>query len=154
MKSRYRKHVDKLVKNSPIVGFSQTEVFEKNQLINTNELKKLNKYAGLEKDDYADTRYRDYRKQMYSDLLLFVDNYFVCGNHEYVYLLVPTKENQYKVTEKESLNEWARNYWNREDPKNERDWCYFDEDTVDLFNYITNKFDKSLKNKITRYNFM
>ncbi|CAF1897219.1 hypothetical protein NRS6185_03778 [Bacillus subtilis] len=39
MKSRYRKHVDKLVKNSPIVGFSQTEVFEKNQLINTNELK-------------------------------------------------------------------------------------------------------------------
>lgn len=152
MKSRYKKHIEKLVKNSPIIGFSIEDVFMKEQLITAKDFEQLNKHSGLEKITYMNGKFRNYKKDMYSDLLIFVDNYFVCGGHKFVYLIIPVQDNQFKIIEKESLSEWASKYWNKVDPNDERSWCYADEDIVDLYNYITDKFDKNLKNTITTYN--
>jgi hypothetical protein len=82
---------------------------------------------------------------MYVDLQLFTDNYLHCGGHEYIYLLLPTIDNQYIVVEKENTSDWADAYWKKEDPHNERDWAYVDEDKNDLFYFVINKYDKHMK---------
>lgn len=152
MKSRYRKHVENLVKNSPVIGFSKESVFKNNEIVSAHELNKLNQYQSLEDEVYPKVKLRNYKKQMYSNFLLFVDNYFLCGGHEFVYLLIPIKYGEYKVIEKEPIGEWARAYWEKEDPNNERDWCYAGEDTGDLFTYILDKFNENFKYTIRGYN--
>lgn len=151
MKKRYKNHIKSLIKKSPIVGFSKDDLFFKHETITADELAEFNVHEGLEEITYDKVRLRDYEKYMYSNLVQFTDNYFLCGGHNYVYLLKPIANDCYKVIEKESIGEWVNRYWSKEDPDNKRDWCYFDEDTHDLYKYIMNCFDKNLKHKINTY---
>lgn len=144
MKSRYRKHLERIINRSPIVAFSIENLFENKQTINKDELIKFNKHKGLDRE-YTSNSYKLIKREMLSDLILFTDNYFLCGGHKYVYLLLPLGKDTFKIVEKESIKEWSKKYWQKEDPENKRDWCYIDEDTIDLYYYIMNSFYKHNK---------
>jgi hypothetical protein len=150
MKSRLRKHLKSVERKSPLIGFSTEDLFLKDSILTKDALSQLNKYVGLEYDlDIESTNYKDAKREMYSNLVQFTDNYLVCGGHKYIYLLLPLSrdEGTYVLLEKEDIVEWSKSYWSKEDPNNKRDWSYVDEDVNDLFDYILEKFDVHLKLK-------
>lgn len=145
LKSRYKKNLVRIMKNSPIVAFSKETPFDKGQILSKEDLQQFNKMEKLNEEFISTTNYIRFKEEMYSNFISFVDNYLNSGNHKTVYLLIPRSNGTYQVMEKESISEWADAYWKREDPENKRDWAYFDEDTVDLFDYIHKQFRKHTK---------
>ncbi|PLS19450.1 hypothetical protein CVD28_03270 [Bacillus sp. M6-12] len=139
MKSRQKKHLQKIIKRSPIVSFSQDDKFQIGDIVSKQDFSQA---CGLDDEFITTTSFKIAKEDMYSDLIMFVDNYLVSGGHQFVYLLLPTTEGKYRIVEKERKAEWQDKYWKKEDPDNQRDWCYFDEDINDLFDYIMKKFDK------------
>ena len=148
MKSRYRKHLQRIEKQSPIVAFSEEDLFTKGTIVITDELNTFNKHIGLDiKETYA-TSYKVIKDYMAVNVIMFTDNYLACGGHRFVYLLVPRPNQKYEIIEKENIVQWSEDYWKREDPENKRDWCYYDEDISDLYKYIEEKFNKHSRVKI------
>ncbi|GAB6440151.1 hypothetical protein bcgnr5369_01640 [Bacillus cereus] len=145
MKSRYKKHLKRIENRSPIIAFSIDNLYNKSDIINTESLHTFNKYMGLNSTEAFSTKYKSIKEEMHTNLIMFTDNYLMCGNHEYIYLLLPLLDGTYKVIEKENKTKWANAYWKKEDPNNERDWCFIDEDIDDLFCYIIEKFEKHIK---------
>lgn len=139
MKSRQKKHLQKIIKRSPIIAFSQEDKFQKGDIVSKQDFSKA---CGLDNEFVTTTSFRKAKEDMRSDLIMFVDNYLVSGGHQFVYLLVPTTEGEYLIVEKEQKAKWQDKYWGKEDPENKRDWCYFDEDINELFDYILDVFDK------------
>jgi hypothetical protein len=142
MKSRQRKHIERLIKRSPIIAFSKGDTVKKQTVLRKEKLTLFSKSMGLSKEYIDSTNYKEVKEEMYSNLLMFTDNYFLSGGHKEVYLLIPLKSGKYQVIEKENIDLWRDAYWKKEDPENKRDWCYFDEDINELFDYIMQKFDK------------
>lgn len=151
MKSRYRKHIARLIKNSPLIGFSQEETLNKNEIISQHQFNKMTQHIGLEKTGDVGVKFKNYKKDMYSNLALMIDHYILTGGHHFIYLLKPSNDKTYKVVEKESLKDWRERYWSLEDPNNERDWCFYDEDTADLYLFIMDSFDRATKLKISKF---
>ncbi|AKO91976.1 hypothetical protein BEH_07610 [Priestia filamentosa] len=148
MKSRYKKHLKRIAARTPIVTFSQNETANKGEVIDKAILDNyFDKFTGYiaEQWQLEEMRYEDIKKGFYSDVLLFMNNYLTCGNNDYIYLLIPTSKNKYKVIEKEHVPTWQRIYWEKEDPNDDRSWCYFDEDTYDLWEYMINQLDKHVE---------
>lgn len=109
------------------------------------ELNLFTKQVGLDDTYVFSNKYKKIKKEMYSNLLLFMDNYLLCGGHHYIYLLVPLSDGSYRIIEKENMQTWKDSYWKKEDPEHKRNWSYFDEDINDLFDYILHEFDKNNK---------
>ncbi|MDX5808611.1 hypothetical protein [Bacillus cereus group sp. BfR-BA-02730] len=150
MKSRYKKHLKRMSKRSPIISFSQADIHHKGSVLIEDELSTFSQHMKLNHEEtYSDT-YTSKKKEMISNLYFFVDNYLMCGGHNYVFLLVPLSNGFYQVFEKENISEWVNAYWQKEDPKNQRDWSYMDEDINDLFDYMINQFNKHVKKKKKR----
>lgn len=147
MKSRYKKHLKRIEKNSPLIAFSVNDIYSRNDILKRNELNEFDKHTGLDKSEAYSPAYKLIKQDMQSNLILFMDNYLMCGGHEYIFLLIPYKNDTYKIVEKESINKWAEAYWKREDPLNKRKWSYIDEDINDLFDYMIEKFNKHKKKK-------
>lgn len=142
MRSRQRKHIERIIKRSPIIAFTKENGVKIQSLLNKEDFSLFSKTMGLNKEYIDSTNYKEVKEEMYSHLLMFTDNYLLSGGHEEVYLLIPLKNGKYQVIEKENIDQWRDAYWKKEDPDNKRDWCYFDEDINDLFDYIMEKFDK------------
>ncbi|SME50606.1 hypothetical protein BACERE00183_04524 [Bacillus cereus] len=150
MKSRYKKHLKRMSKRSPIISFSQADIHHKGSFLIEDELSTFSQHMKLNHEEtYSDT-YTSKKEEMISNLYFFVDNYLMCGGHNYVFLLVPLSNGFYQVFEKENISEWVNAYWQKEDPKNQRDWSYMDEDINDLFDYMINQFNKHVKKKKKR----
>ncbi|WP_242298027.1 hypothetical protein [Bacillus cereus group sp. BfR-BA-01382] len=150
MKSRYKKHLKRMSKRSPIISFSQADIHHKGSVLIEDELSTFSQHMKLNHEEtYSDT-YTSKKEEMISNLYFFVDNYLMCGGHNYVFLLVPLSNGFYQVFEKENISEWVNAYWQKEDPKNQRDWSYMDEDINDLFDYMINQFNKHVKKKKKR----
>ena len=145
MKSRYKKHLKRITNKSPIIAFSIDNLYNKSDIVHKESLHTFNEYMGLDATQAFSTKYKFIKEEMYSNLIMFIDNYLICGNHEYIYLLLPTSDDTYKVIEKENITDWANVYWKKEDPNNEPDWRFMDEDINDLFSYMIGKFDKYIK---------
>lgn len=147
MKSRYRKHINSIVRNSPLIAFSREDQFGKNIVIPKADLSYFTEYVRLDDTDSFETTYKLKLKDMYSNVVMFTDNYLICGGHQYIYLLVPLRDGNYQVVEKEIIQDWTQAYWLKEDPHNKRNWAYIDEHVADLFEFILNSFDKRCKVK-------
>lgn len=147
MKSRYRKHIERIEKRSPILAFSKEDVFQKQDILTKEDFETFNKHEKLDRETVYAPRYRHLKQEMLTSVQMFLDNYLLCGGHEFVFLLLPTEEDRYKIVEKESLAEWAKKYWEKEDPENKRDWSYIDEDVNDLYNYMIKQFNRHNKGK-------
>lgn len=145
MKSRQKKHLHKLVKRSPIIAFSIEEKFTKGERLNDSEIAQFEQRTGYDLNDTYLPSYRQKKEQLVSNLYLFVDNYLNCGGHQWVYLLIPIEKGVYQIVERQKKTEWQERYWQKEDPNGERDWCYFDEDTNELFEYMIEQFMKYQK---------
>ncbi|MEI2465033.1 hypothetical protein [Niallia taxi] len=145
MKSRHKKHLQRIEKRSPIIVFTQEDVFVEDTVVNKNELRKLDTVIGLfANESYCET-YKLIKKDFYNNISLFVDNYLTCGNNRFIYILVPRNKETYKIIVKEYKSKWQDKYWQKEDPENKRNWCYYDEDTSELGEFLMSKFKRYSK---------
>lgn len=147
MKSRYKKHLQRMSKRSPIISFSKTDIHHKGSILTENELSTFSQHMKLDLEETYSATYTSKKEEMISNLYFFVDNYLMCGGHTYTFLLIPFHNGTYKIIEKESISEWVTAYWKKEDPQNQRDWSYMDEDINDLFDYMIKQFKKHVKKK-------
>jgi len=145
MKSRHKKHLQRIIKRSPIVSFSIENLFKKNQYLTKEELSTFNESIGMDMEYVYSKKYKCIKKEMFTNVILFVDNYLVCGGHHFIYLLIPQPDGTYYLTEKENVSEWVKAYWDKVDPHNKRKWMFIDEDVNDLFDYMLGKFEKHLR---------
>ncbi|MES5838016.1 hypothetical protein [Bacillus cereus group sp. MG11] len=150
MKSRYKKHLKRMSKRSPIISFSQADIHHKGSVLIEDELSTFSQHMKLDPEETYSTTYTSKKEEMISNLYFFVDNYLMCGGHTHIFLLVPLTNGFYQVLEKENISEWVNAYWKKEDPNNQRDWRYMDEDINDLFDYMINQFNKHVKKKKKR----
>lgn len=139
MKSRHKKYIQRVLKNSPVIGFSlDGEMKKKGQV---EDLSNFQTVVRLDAQ-YIDTpNFKKYKAELITQFFYSFDHHIFGGLNRFVYLLVPAPGG-YRIVEKESLQQWSDAHWKRVDPKGEREWMYFDEDTAELFNYMVRQFER------------
>lgn len=142
LKSRQKKHLDRIIKRSPIFAFSTEGEFSKGEHLTEKDILRFNEKARFLLEDTNERSFIQKKKQLLSNLYLFADEYLNWSCHPWVYVLIPVERGGYKVVEKENKYEWKERYWKKEDPSEERDWRYYDEDTNELFDYMMRRFMK------------
>lgn len=146
MKSRYKKEMKNINKNSNVVVFSFEKLFSVGDIVkpldfikDTTHIVNLNFY-----DYYPKARERyDY---LWSDLCRDLDNSLLTKGN-FIYILKKLNKDTYEVVLEENASDWRDAYWSKEDPNNERDWSYIDEDVVDIYNYLQGKYAYYLSHK-------
>lgn len=85
------------------------------------------------------------KSELRDNLLIFLDNYLVCGGHE-VFILKKNEDN-YVVEFKIKKKQWCEDYWRFRKKDFENDPLSIDDDTYALLCTVCKKYNKVNKNK-------